>query len=111
MDRVGGARWILDPDAIVQVTPGDVIIRLPRHAAVLKTRHNGVEASAINRCVTLLENSAVLRVDIDYAGITKAELRGQRARNQRNVVREAGLQYLAKTRNTFRDQPVVGGVL
>src|SRR4029077_8925258 len=58
-----------------------------------------------------LENGAVLRVDIDYAGITKAELRRQRSSYERNVVREAGLQYLAKTRNTFRDQNVIDAVL
>src|SRR4029077_13750055 len=44
VDRVGGARRILDSDAIMQVTPGDVIIHLPRHTAVLKTRPDGVEA-------------------------------------------------------------------
>src|SRR5207244_13132719 len=97
------ARWIFDPGAIEKDTHGDVITRLPRHAAVIKTRHNGVEASSRHRCVALLENSAVLRMDIDYAGITKAELRGQRASYERNIVRKASLQYLAKTRNTFRD--------
>ena len=76
VDRVGGARRVLNPDAVMQVTPGDVIIHLPRHAAVLKTRHDSVEASAIDRCVALLENGAILRVDIDYARIAKSELRG-----------------------------------
>ena len=95
----------------MQVTPGDVIIRLPRYTAILKTRRDGVEASAIDRCVALLENSAVLCVDIDYASIAKAELRGQSASYERNIVREAGLQYLAETRNTFRDQHVVDAVL
>ena len=36
VDRVGGARRILDSYAVVQITSGDVIIRLPRHTAVLK---------------------------------------------------------------------------
>ena len=111
VERVGAARGILDPYAVVQVTPGTIIIHLPRHTAVLKTRHDRVEASTIDRCVALLENGAVLRVDIDYASIAKSKLRGQRASNERNVVRKAGLQYLAKTRNTFRDQHVVDAVL
>src|SRR5205807_441840 len=111
VDRVGRARRILDADAVMQITPGDVIIHLPRHTAVLKTRHDGVEASAIDRCVALLENGAVLHVDIDYSGIAKSELCGQRAGNERNVVREAGLKYLAKTRNTFREKHVVDAVL
>jgi ATP-dependent 26S proteasome regulatory subunit len=58
-----------------------------------------------------LENGAVLRVDVDYARIAKSKLRRQRACNERNVVREAGLQYLAKTRNTFREKDVVDAVL
>src|SRR5439155_7050951 len=111
VNRVGRARRILDSDAIVQVTPGNVIIQLPRYTAVLKTRHNCVEASAIDRCIGLLENGAALRMDIDYARIAKSKLRRQRASNERNVVREAGLQYLAKTRNTFREQDVVDAVL
>src|SRR5206468_2188289 len=97
VERVSAARGILDPDAVVQVTPGDIITRLSSHTAVLKTRHNRVEASAINRCIPLLENGAVLCVDIDYTSIAKSKLRWQRASNERNVVREAGLQYLAKT--------------
>src|SRR5882724_274931 len=111
VDRISGTRWILDPDAVMQVTPGDVIIHLPRHTAVLKTRHNCVEASAIDRCIGLLENGAALRMDIDYARIAKSKLCRQRAGNERNVVREAGLQYLAKTRNTFRQKHVVDAVL
>ena len=111
MDRVGGARRILDPNSVVQVTPGDVIIQLPRYTAVLKTRHDRVEASAIDGCVALLENSAALRMDVDYAGIAKSELCRQRAGNERNIVRETGFQYLSKTRNTFRDKHVVDAVL
>src|SRR5207253_7847576 len=103
-DRVARARRFLMAAAVMRISPGDVIIHLPRHTAVLKTRHNCVEASAIDRCVALLENGAVLRVDVDYARIAKSKLCRQRASNERNVVREAGLQYLAKTRDTFREK-------
>src|SRR4029077_17918433 len=99
------------PDAVVQITPGPIIIQFPRHTAVLKTRPNGVEASAINRCIGLLENGAALSVNVDHARVAKSELCGQRAGNQRNVVREAGLQYLAKTRNTLRQEHVVYAIL
>src|SRR5207253_11454554 len=75
VDRVDGARRILDPDAVVQVIRGEVITLLPRHTAVLKTRHDRVEASAVDRCFALLENGAGLRVNIDYAGCAKSELR------------------------------------
>src|SRR5207244_13231960 len=109
--RIGRARRILNTYPLSQVTPGDVIIHLPRHTAVLKTRHNCVEASAIDRCIGLLENGAALRMDIDYARIAKSELCRQGASNERNVVREAGLQYLAKARNTFREKDVVDAVL
>src|SRR4030095_15300753 len=102
VDGVGGARRILDPNSIMQITRGNVVIQLPRHTAVLKTRHNRVEASAIDGCIALLENGTALRMDIDYAGRAKSELCWQRASNERNIVREAGLQYLAKTWNTFR---------
>jgi len=50
-------------------------------------------------------------MDVDYAGVAKSKLCRQRASNERNVVREAGLQYLAKTRNTFREKHVVDAVL
>ena len=46
-------------------------------------------------------------MDIDYAGIAKSKLCRQCARNERNVVREAGLQDLAKARNTLREKHVV----
>ena len=88
-----------------------VIIQFPRHTAVLKTRHNRVEASAIDRCVALLENGAALCVNIDYARIAKSKLCRQCSSNERNVVREAGLQDLAKTRNTLREKHVVDAVL
>src|SRR5436189_4256126 len=90
MERISAARWVLDPDAIVQITPGPIIIQFPSHTAVLKARHIGVEASAIERCVALLESGAVLRVDIDYASIAKSKLCRQSASYERNVVREAG---------------------
>src|SRR5439155_10607825 len=70
-----------------------------------------VEASAVDRCFALLENGAVLRVDIDNAGGAKSELCGQSASNERNVVREAGLQFQAETGNTFRQEHVVNAVL
>ena len=111
VERIGGARRVLDPDAVVQITPGPIIIQFPSHTAVFKARHNGVEASAIDSCVALLENGAALRMDVDYAGIAKSKLGRQRAGNERNVVREAGLQYLAKARNTFREKDVVDAVL
>src|SRR5207247_11253853 len=107
----GLARRILDSDALVQVPPGNVMMQLPRYTAVLKTRHNCVEASAIDRCIGLLENGAALRMDIDYARIAKSKLCRQRASNERNVVRQASPQYLAKTRNTFREKYVVDAVL
>src|SRR5438876_7563292 len=100
VQRVGASRGILDPDAVVQVTPGPIIIQLPSYTAVLEARHDRVEASAIHRCVALLENGAALCVDIDYAGIAKYKLRRQRGGNDRNVIGEAGFQYLAKTRYT-----------
>jgi hypothetical protein len=111
VDRVGAARWVLDPDAIVQITSCPIIIQFPSHTAVLEARPNRVEAPAVNRCVALLENGAILCVNIDYARIAKSKLRRQRASNERNVVREAGLQDLAKTRNTFREKHVVDAVL
>ena len=111
VDRVGGARGILDPDAVVQVIRGVVVIQLPGHTAVLNAWHYRVEASAIDRCFALLENGAVLCVDIDHAGRAKSELCGQSASNERNAVREAGLQFQAETGNTFRHEHVVDAVL
>src|SRR5262249_20272265 len=111
VERIGAARWVLDPDTVVQVTPGPIIIQLPFHTAVLKTRHNRVEASTIDRRITLFENGAALRVNVDHPGRSKSKLRRQRAGNQRNVVRETGFQYLAKTGNTLRQLHVVYAVL
>src|SRR5206468_4256567 len=107
VNRVGGARRIFDPNAIMQITPGEVIIQLPRYTAVLKTWHNCVEASAIDGCVGLLENGAALCVNIDYARIAESKLCWQSSSNERNVVRDAGLQDLAKTRNTLREKHVI----
>src|SRR5437667_8249847 len=95
----------------MQVIRGEVIIQLPRHTAVLETRHDRVEASTVDRCFALLENGAGLRVDIDYTGRPKSELCRQSASNQRNAVREAGLQFQAETGNTFRQEHVVDAVL
>jgi hypothetical protein len=76
VDRVSAARRILNPDAVMQVTRCSVVAQLPGHTAVLKTRHNGVETSAVHGCFALLENGAILRVEIDYAGSAESKLRG-----------------------------------
>src|SRR5262249_44262463 len=75
VERIGAARWVLDPDTVVQVTPGPIIIQLPFHTAVLKARHNRVEASTIDRRITLFENGAALRVNVDHPGRSKSKLR------------------------------------
>src|SRR6202008_496382 len=110
VERIGAARGILDPDAIVQISPGPVIVHLPRYTALLKARLNRVEASTVDRRVALLESGAALCVNIDDACIAESKLRGQRASNQRNAVRETGFQNLAKTGNTFWDKHVVDAV-
>ena len=111
--RGSGWRYVSDFRfrPVVQITHDNVIIQLPSHTAVLKARHDGIKASTVHRRVTLLKNGAVLRVNVDYARGTKSELRRQRARDERNAIRETCFQYLAKTGNAFRQKHVIDAVL
>src|SRR5439155_2875958 len=101
----------LDADAVVQVIRCDVIVEFPGDAAVFDTRHDGVETSAIHRGFALLEDGAVLRVNVDYASRAKAELRRQRPGDQRNVIGETRLQFLTETGNASRQEHVIDAVL
>src|SRR4029077_7353090 len=49
-------------------------------------------------------------VDVDYAGVAKTELRRQRARDERDVIGETRFEFLAETRNAFRQEHVVDAV-
>ena len=111
VDRIAAARRIFDADAIVQITHRDVGIELSGHSAVLKARHNRVETSAIHGGFALLKDGAVLRVNVDHASGAKAELRRQRAGDERNVVGKTRLQFLPKTWNAFRQEHVIDAVL
>src|SRR5205823_1893910 len=79
VDWVAAPGRILNADAVVQVIRCDVIVEFPGDAAVLETWHDGVETSAIHGGFALLEDRAVLRVNVDDTGGAKAELRRQRA--------------------------------
>src|SRR5213075_3173372 len=111
MDRVAASSRILDADAVVQVIRCDVIVEFPGDAAVLDTRHDRVETSAIHGGFALLKDGAVLRVNVDYASRAKAELRRQRAGDERDVVSETRLEFLTETGNAFRQQHVIDAVL
>src|SRR5439155_4572087 len=104
MDRVAASSRILDADAVVQVIRCDVIVEFPGDTAVFETWHDGIETSAIHRGFALLEDGAVLRVNVDYASRAKAELRRQRAGDERDVIGETRLQFLTETGNAFRQE-------
>src|SRR5262249_1503748 len=81
VDGVRGGRRIFNADAVMQITRRAVVAHLPSHIAVFNAWHDGIEASAIDRCVALLESGTALCVDVDYAGGTKSKLRRQGAGN------------------------------
>src|SRR5207247_8717399 len=83
----------------------------PVDTALFETLHDSIETSAIHRGFALLEDGAVLRVNVDYASRAKAELRRQRAGDERDVVSETRLEFLTETGNAFRQEHVIDAVL
>src|SRR6266581_6697470 len=106
MDRIAASRRILDADTVMQVIRCDVIVEFPGNAAVLEAWHDSVETSAIHGGFALLKDGAVLRVNVDHTGGAKAELRRQRAGDERNVIGETRLQLLPETWNAFWQEHV-----
>src|SRR5207247_2998923 len=65
----------------------------------------------VDRYVHFLDKCSTISVHVDYDSMWKCKLRRHHSLNERNVVGEAGFQYLAKSRNTFRQKHVVDAVL
>ena len=57
------------------------------------------------------KHGAVLGVDVDHACGAKTELRRKRTGNQRDAIGKTGFEFLAETRNTFRQEHVVDPIL
>src|SRR5438477_5326352 len=111
VDWVAASSRILNADAVVQIVRCNVIVEFPSDAAVLETRHDRVETSAVHGGFALLKDGAVLRVNVDHTGGAKAELRRQRAGDERNVIGETRFQFLTETRNAFRQEHIIDAVL
>src|SRR5437868_750503 len=111
MNGIRTSRGILDSDAVMQVTFGEVIGQLSNDPTTFKTFHECVEAADEDRSFVAGEHGAILGVNVEHTGGSKTELRRQRSGNQRNVIGEPGLQFLAKTRNTFGQKHVIDPIL
>ena len=84
---------------------------MPNDRTTFETFHERVEAADEDGRFVAGEHCAILRVNVEHTGGSKTELRRQCSGNQRNIIRKPGLQFLAKTRNTFGQEHVVDPIL
>ncbi len=96
MDRVAGRRRVLDPQGILQVFAGRVIIDLADAAAPFRTRVDRRLRAAIHRHRTARIERPGLGLDVDDPGGAQPVLRRQCAGDQRHRIGEPGLQRLAE---------------
>src|SRR5205823_7601439 len=101
VDRIAAAGRIFNPNAVMQITGRNVGAEFSGHVPELEARLDCVETSHVDGSFACLEGGSALRVDVDYAGVAKTELRRQRAGDERDVIGETSLEFLAKTRNAF----------
>ena len=81
MNGIRTSRRILDSDAVMQVTFGEVIGQLSNDPTTFKTFHERVEAADEDGSFVAGEHGAILGVNIEDPGRAKTELRRQRAGN------------------------------
>src|SRR5207245_2236800 len=110
VDRAAAARGIFNPDAIMQITLGDIITELSGHAAALEAFHEGIETSDVNGSFAADETGARLGVNVDHAGFAKTKLGRKHAGHKRNIISKACCQFRSKAGNTFRQKNIVDAV-
>ena len=96
VDGIAGRRRVLDPQRILQVFAGRVIIDLADAAAPFGTRVDRRLRAAIHRHRTARIDGAGLGLDVDDARGAQPVLRREGAGDQRDRIGEPGLQRLSE---------------
>ena len=109
--RAGAVDRIFDALAAFEKAAREVIVPVSAAAAVLKTRVDRVEASAVKTDLAAGIERAVLGVHVDDARSVEAVLRRQRARDERDAIEKTRVKFLAETGDAFGDEHIVDAVL
>lgn len=111
MQRAGAVGRVVDAEVIVHVGGNDKVLQLPAGSTQLQGRFQGIVAAPIERNFAAVELGARLRGDVDDARGAVAELGRQRARQDAHRLDHPGIDFLAKTVESFRQEDAVDAVL
>ena len=102
---------ILDAQVVVVVAAVEKVVQLPLGTAIGETRAEGVVGAAIDRRRAPLIKAPALRLDVHHARRAQPVFRGQRPGDEPQALHEARIQFLAETRDAFRQHDVIDAVL
>ena len=94
-----------------EAAAGEEVFGAATRAAIFDARRQHAAAAAVhaNRSAGLKRTAA--RLDVDDAGVAESILSGKCAGDERQAADEAGVEDLAKARNTVRDDDAINPVL
>ena len=111
VNRAPGRRRIFQSKVAAEVSAGDEILGLADRAAILDARRDGAVATAVNTGAAAVVEGVGFGLDIDHAGGAQSILRRQRARNQRHVADQRGVDDLAEAADAVGQHDAVDAVL
>ena len=102
VDRIERARRVLDADAIMQEVAGDKVVHVANMAAIAEGRLEVVALAAVDRDFPAGIGDAAFGRDVDDGRGIEAILSRKGSGDQRQRVREPGLERLAEHRQALR---------
>ena len=112
MDRIVAVGRIFDAEIAGEAAAGEKILGVAAASAVVEARRQGAETAAVDAdAAALLQRIAALGLDVDDAGGAQAELRRQRAGDQRQAAGEIGIEHMTEAGNAVRQNDAVDAVL
>ena len=106
VDRRPVRRRIFKSDIALEEPPSEEILGLTDLAAILEARREGLPRAAIDAHRAAVEG-IVAGLDVEHARGAQAELRRQRAGNQRYVADQRGIEKRAEAGNAVRQHDAV----
>ncbi len=94
-----------------EITPRDEILCLPDRPAIFEAWRNGAVAAAVNADAAGIVERVRSGLDVENAGRAQAILRGQRARQQRQIADDAGIEDLSEGADAVGQHDAVDPIL
>ena len=112
VDRTIAVGRVFDAEIAGEAAAVEEIFGVAAAPAVFEARRQGAETAAVNAdAAALLQRIAALGLDVDDAGGAQAELRRQRAGDQRQAADETGIEHVTEAGNAIGQNDAVDPVL